>query len=153
MSYTGSKAFAGRGSVLQYSTNPPSVPYVELAEIKSIAFSGMKYDLADVTNMQSSNFREWLPTLADSGDLSFSGNLIPNDPTQTDLIDFFNTAALVNWEVVLPADASQGYPTSLGTFKFKAFVSSIDRNIPVDKEGSISGKLKITGEITFTPGS
>lgn len=153
MAYNGSQAFAGRGSVLQFSTNPPSIPFTVLAEIKTIAFSGMKYDLADVTNFESSNFREWLPTLADSGELSFSGNLIPNDPTQTDLIGFFNSATLVTWEVVLPAAPQQGFNTSLGTFTFKAYVSSIDRNIPVDKEGSVSGKLKITGEITYTQGS
>lgn len=153
MSYVHSQAFAGRKSVLQYSTNPPSVAYQQLAEIKTIQFSGAKYDLADVTNMESSNFREWLPTLADSGDLSFTGNLIPNDPTQGDLIEFFNNATLVTWEVVLPADPTNGFPTSLGTFKFLAYVSSIDRSIPVDKEGSVSGKLKITGAVSFTAGS
>lgn len=151
MTYVNSKAFAGRGSVIQYSTNPPSVAYVELSEIKTIQFSGMKYDLADVTNMQSSNFREWLPTLADSGDVSFTGNLIPNDATELAMIGFFNNATLVTWQIVLPP--SVDYPTSLGSFTFLGYVSSIDRNIPVDKEGTISGKIKITGQISFTPGS
>jgi predicted secreted protein len=151
MSYTNSNAFAGRGSLLKYSTNPPSVAYLTLSEIKTIQFSGTKYDLADVTNFQSSNFREWLPTLADSGELSFSGNLVPNDATETDLIGFFNNATLVTYQVVLPPSAS--YPTSLGTFTFKAYVASIDRSIPVDKEASISGKLKITGAISFSAGS
>ena len=153
MAYTGSNAVAGRASVLQFSTNPTSVAYTTLAEIKTISFSGLKYDLADVTNMESGNFREWLPTLADSGDLSFSGNLIPNDPSQTDLISFFNSATLVSWEVVLPPAPAEGFNTSLGTFSFKAYVSSIDRSIPFDKEASITGKLKITGEITYTAGS
>jgi predicted secreted protein len=151
MAYTNSQAVAGRSSILQYSTNPPSVAYTILSEIKTISFSGMKYDLADVSNMQSSSFREWLPTLADSGDLSFTGNLIPNDASELALIGFFNAATLVTWEVVLPATAA--YPTSAGTFTFKAYVASIDRNIPVDKEATISGKLKITGQISFTAGS
>jgi len=151
--YTNSNAFAARGTILQYSTNPPSVAYTPLLEIKKIGFSGTKYDLADVTNMNSSNFREWLPTLADSGDLTFEGNLIPNDPTELALVGFFNNATLVTWEVVLPADANQGFNTSLGTFTFLAYVASIDRTLPVDKEASISGKLKITGKISFTAGS
>lgn len=151
--YTGSNAFAGRGTTLEYSLNPPSVAYVQALEIKTIQFSGSKYDLADVTNMNSGNFREWLPTLADSGELSFTGNMIPNDATEEDIIGFFNVAALVTWQVVLPANAQQGFPSTLGTFTFKAYVSSIDRSIPVDKEASISGKLKITGEVAFTPGS
>lgn len=153
MSYNGSQAFAGRNTVVQYSTNPPSVAYVQLAEIKTIGFSGAKYDLADVTNMNSGNFREWLPTLADSGDLSLAGNMIPNDVTENAAIGFFNNATLVSWEVVLPANPAQGYNVSLGTFSFKAYVASIDRNLPVDKEATISLKLKITGEVTYTAGS
>lgn len=153
MSYTNSKAAAGRGSSLQYSTNPPSVAYQTLAEIKQAAFSGAKYDLEDVSNFQSSNFKEWLPTLADSGDLSFSGNMIPNDTTESDLIGFFNAATLVQWEVVLPPNAQQGFPTSLGTFKFAGYVSEISRDIQVAKAMTISGKIKITGAISFTAGS
>src|SRR5579864_6919543 len=137
MSYIHSQAFPGRASALQFSVNPPSIPYVVLAEIKSITFSGLKYDLADVTNMESSNFREWLPTLADSGDLAFTGNMIPNDPTEASLIDLFNNATLTSWQVVLPPAPQQGFNTSLGTFTFLAYVSGIDRSIPVDKEASI----------------
>src|SRR5208282_2734057 len=123
LSYTNSNAFAARGTILQYSVNPPFVAYTELLEIKKIGSSGTKYDLADVTKMNSSNFREWLPTLADSGDLTFEGNLIPNDPTELALVGFFNNATLVTWEVVLPADANQGFNTSLGTFTFLAYVA------------------------------
>lgn len=155
MSYTRSQAFAGRASVLQYSINPPSIAYVELAEVKTIGFSGMKYDLQDVTNMNSTNFKEWLPTLADSGDLAITGNMIPNDASEVALIGFFNAATLVQWEVVLPpgGNGSSQFVTSEGTFGFAAYVSSIDRTIPVEKEATISVKLKITGAISFTPGS
>lgn len=148
--YTGSQAFAGRGTALNYSTNPPSVAYTEATEIKTIGFSGMKYDLEDVSNMNSSNFKEWLPTMADSGDLSISGNMIPNDATEVALLGFFAAATLVTWEVVLPP--GPGYPTSEGTFTFKAYVSSVDRTIPVDKVATISIKLKITGAVTFAAG-
>jgi predicted secreted protein len=153
MPYNGSQAFAARGTQLLFSTNPPSIAYIPAAEIKTIAFSGSKYDLADVTNMESSNFREWLPTLADSGELTLAGNMIPNDATEEDLIGFFNTATLVTYQVVLPAQPLTGFNVSLGTFQFKAYVSSIDRNLPVDKEATISIKLKITGAISYTPGS
>lgn len=151
MSYTNSQAFAGRGSALKYSTNPPSVAYVQATEIKTIGFSGAKYDLEDVSNMNSSNFKEWLPTMADSGDLAITGNMIPNDPTEVAIIGFFNTATLVTWEVVLPA--GPGYPTSEGTFTFSAYVSSVDRTIDTTKAATISIKLKITGAVSFAAGS
>jgi predicted secreted protein len=154
MAYSRSQAFAGRSTVLNYSTNPPSVAYVAMAEIKTVAFSGMKYDLSDVTNMQSSNFKEWLPTLADSGDLTITGNMIPNDVTEEAVLGFFNSATLVTWQVVLPpgGNGTHQFSTSEGTFTFTAYVSSIDYSIPVEKEASITVKLKITGEITFTGG-
>jgi predicted secreted protein len=154
MAYTRSQAFAGRSTVLQYSTNPPSVPYVELQEIKTIGFTGTKADMQDVTNMNSSNVKEWLPTLIDSGDLSLTGNLIPNDQSEVDLINFFNNQTLVFWEVVLPAGGNNpAFPTSEGMFSFTAYVQSVDRTIPVEKEATITVKLKITGKISFQSGS
>src|SRR5208282_5686756 len=141
MPYVNSQAFAGRGTVLQLGTGGSS-PYTftELAEVKKIQFSGTKYDLADVTNMESGNFREWLPTLADSGEISFEANLIPGDATQQSLIATLNSAILTPVQVVLP--------NALGTFAFNAYVQTIDRDFPIDKEATISGKLKITGQIT-----
>jgi predicted secreted protein len=151
MSYNGSQSFAGRQTVLKYSVNPPSVPYAELNEIKTIGFSGSKADVQDVTNMNSSQFKEWLPTLIDSGDLSLTGNMIPNDQSEVDVLGFFNNLTLVYWEVVLPPGI--GFPVSEGTFSFKAFVVSVDRTVPVEKEATLSLKLKITGPIAFSAGS
>ncbi len=151
MSYVRSQAFAGRSTVLQYSTNPPSVAYTQLQEVKTIGFSGTKADLADVTNMNSSNYKEWLPTLIDSGDLAIAGNLIPNAQSEQDVINFFNNQTLTFWEIVLPP--GPGFPTSEGSFAFAAFVVGVDRNLPVEKEATISIKLKITGQISFTAGS
>ena len=152
--YTRSQAFAGRGSILQYSTNPPSVAYTELSEAKTLTMGGMKYDLSDVTNFESGNFREYLPTLADSGDLTIAGNMIPNDTTEQALIGFFNSATLVTYQIVLPpgGNGADAYSTSEGMFQFTAYVQSIDRTIPHDKEATITIKLKVTGPITVTEG-
>jgi predicted secreted protein len=138
-----SQAFAGRGTKLSY--NPvvnPSTGFTDVAELRTIQFTGSKYDLADVTNMDSGNFREWLPTLADSGELSTSGNYIPSDLSQKDLTSFYNTARLVNWKVTLP--------NSLGVISFAGYVSSLERDLPVDKEAMVTIKIKITGPITIS---
>jgi predicted secreted protein len=137
--YTTSAAFSPRGTVIQYEA-PGSVAFSLLAEIKEINFSGAKYDLADVTNYESGNFREFLTTLADSGEVSFTGNYVPGDASQSALLGFFNNGTLVSWQVVLP----QG----LGTITFKAYVSSLEHNLPLDKEATITGKLKITGAVS-----
>ena len=133
-----SNAFAGRTSKLKFLNGSS---YETLAEVKTIAFSGTKADLVDVTNMDSGTVREWLPTLIDSGDIAFTANLIPGDSSQNTLISLFNNQTLTAWQVVLP--------NTLGTFSFNAYVVGLDRDVPVDKEASISGKLKITGAISF----
>lgn len=137
--YTGSKAFVSRGAVIGYQTNP-SVGFLPLAEIKEINFTGAKYDLDDVTNYESGNFREWITTLADSGELSFTGNYIPSDTSQQSLLSFFNAGTLVQWEIQLP--------NSLGTITFSAYVQSLEHNLPLDKAATITGKLKITGAVS-----
>jgi predicted secreted protein len=136
--YVNSQAFSPRGTVISYESDP-SVGFLQLAEIKEINFTGAKYDLADVTNYESGNFREWLTTLADSGEVSFTGNYIPSDSSQQALLGFFNAGTLISWKVQLP--------NALGTITFKAFVQSLEHNLPLDKEATISGKLKITGQV------
>src|ERR1700733_3642249 len=95
--YTNSAAFTARGAVIAYESDP-SVGFLQLAEITDINFTGAKYDLADVTNFESGNFKEWLTTLADSGEVSFNGNYIPTDTSQQSLLSFFNNGTLVYWE-------------------------------------------------------
>src|SRR5882724_4187743 len=111
MSYTGSQAFAPIGSILQYGNDDavasPLTPetFSPLAEIQHIQRTGSKADLVDVTNMQSTGgYREHLPTLRDAGDVSFSGNYIPGDTSQTELQTLFDDATLRNWQIVLPND-------------------------------------------------
>lgn len=142
MTYTNSAAWSARGTVIAYETNP-SVGFLPLAEIKDISFTGAKFDLADVTNYESGVFREWLTTLADSGELSFTGNYIPSDSSQSSLLGFFNTGLLVSWQITLPATANASQPIT-----FKAYVSSLEHSLPLDKEAMITGKLKITGAVS-----
>ena len=137
-----SQAFASRGTVLSY--NPvlnPSTGFTNVVELKQIQFTGSKYDLADVTNMDSGNFREWLPTLADAGEISYHGNYIPGAAAEKTLTGFFNAATLVNWKVTLPG--------GLGVLSFAGYVASIERDLEVSKEATVAGKIKITGSITI----
>src|SRR6266436_9002570 len=119
MTYTTSQAFAGRSTQLQYNIGSG---FTTLSELKKIDFSGAKYDLADVSNMDGGNFREWLPTLADSGDLSFDGNYIPLAQSNTDLLNAFNNATLVSWQVILPG--------ARGTLAFSGYVQELTVSLP-----------------------
>lgn len=143
MAYIQSQAIAGRGTLLQYQSGSASpAVWITISEMKKMSITGAKYDLADVTNVQSGAFREWLPTLADSGELSFEGNYIPGDATQDVLNTSFVNAILLQYRIL--------FPGALGNITFNAFVVSIERTIEVDKSVAISGKLKITGPITLS---
>lgn len=150
MAYVASNSFSPRGTQLLYQQSA-SIGFVPLAEIMQADFSGQKLDLADVTNFQSGIFREYLATLLDSGDLTFKGNFIPSDASQNQLLTYFNTATRVAWELILPTNVNTGLP--YGHFLFTAFVASLEWALPIDKQGQISGKLKITGGISFIAGS
>lgn len=150
MTYSASAAFSPRGTQFLYQPTG-SVGYVVAAEIKTADFSGQKLDLADVTNFQSGVFKEWLATLLDSGELSVKGNFIPSDATQAALLAFFNTATRAAYGILLPNNPATG--NTYGSFTFLAFVSSLEWGLPIDKEASVSMKLKITGAISFVAGS
>src|SRR5437899_1567260 len=148
MAYTSTAAFAGRGRLLQYiQRGPTPATCVTVAELRKLAFTGTKLDTADVTNMQSGVFREYIATLLDSGELSFEGNYLPQDATQDQVFrTFFNTAKQATWQIVLPSTSGPAGGAG-GNITFVAWVVSVDISVPVDKEASISGKLKITGAI------
>lgn len=133
-----SKAFAPRGTLIQHS--PDDLTWLTIAEVKKIQHTGSKTDLADVTNLSSSGFREFLATLSDSGEVSIDANFVPKDAGQAILMTDFNNQALAYYMIVLP--------NSLGQAQFQAYVSSSDFDLPFDKEGSRTIKLKITGPIT-----
>jgi predicted secreted protein len=147
-----SQAFAGRGSHLQRGDgNTPTETFVTILEMKKIARTGAKADLADVTNMDSGNYREYLPTLLTAGEISFEGNYVANDTTQQELQSDFDTQRLGNWKITLPPFGT--YTTTLGTWSFKAYVTGLEvPDLQVDKEATTSGKLTITGATSFATG-
>ena len=150
MTYTSSAAFSPRGSILSYQL-ASSLGYTPIAELQQLDFTGQKLDLADVTNYQSGIFKEWLATLLDSGDMTFKGNFIPSDVTQAQILEYFNTATRVQWYLTLPTNPATNLP--YGHFTFTGFVSEFSWQLPIEKQGMISGKIKITGNIAYTSGS
>jgi len=150
MTYTASASFSPRGTRLQYTTNL-SLAYTDFAEVTQIDFSGQKLDLADVTNFSGGIFKEWLATLLDSGEVSFKCNFVPSDASQAAMLGFFNAATRVYFQIILPINPSTG--VTYGHFTFLAFVSEWQTALPISKQAEVTGKLKVTGAITFVAGS
>jgi predicted secreted protein len=116
--------------------------FTTIAEVTTVKRGGSKMDLVDVTNFDSTGaYREKLATLLDAGDLSFDANYVPQDVTQQSLQTQFDGRTLSNWKLVLPGGR--------GTFSFKAYSTSADFDLSVDKASKFAGKLAITGQPSF----
>ncbi|SRR6266403_1290933 len=138
-----SNAFAGQGSKLKRGDGATPENFTALAEVKNIQRTGAKADHSDVTNMDSVGaYREYLPTLLDAGEISFTGNYIPGDSSQQLLQNDFDNRRLGNWQILLP--------NALGHWAFAAYVTSFDFDLAHDKEAVITCKLKVTGKPVFT---
>lgn len=146
MTYTGSLAQAGRGSVLSVGGTPTVV-----GEVKSSAFQGNKWDTVDVTNYQSGADREFIVTVRDNGTLKVAGNRVAADAGQLLVEAAYGTGAITAFTLTLPKAASQ--TTSGDKYAFSALVESRSFDDDVTKEISWDVSLKISGAVTYTAGT
>jgi len=139
-----SQAFSGYGLFLKVGDGgTPTEIFTAIPEIQTVEFTGSKVDTVDVTHAQSPNrVREFIATLVDEGECSFTANFLPQDPIQQSLQAIKLSAALKNWQVVLP-------PVPGGTFSFLGIINSLDKNLDFTKEAKLTGKIKISGTVTF----
>jgi hypothetical protein len=146
MTYTGSQAIAGRGSVLAVGVTPTTV-----GEVKSSGFQGNKWDTADVTNYQSGPDREFIVTVRDNGTLKLSGNRVAADAGQILVEAAYGTGAITAFVLTLQKSAAQ--TTSGDKYAFNALVESRSFDVDVTKEISWEVSLKVSGAVTFTAGT
>lgn len=138
-----SKAFAPRGTQLEHGDTATPTNFTTIAEVLKISITGSKADLPDVTNMDSPTaYREFLATLLDAGDIDLECNFVPGNATQHTLESDFDAQVNAPYRIVLPQ--------SLGQATFNGFVSSRDFALPIDKQGTRTVKIKITGAMTTT---
>jgi len=138
-----SSAFCPRGTQMQRGTNPVTpTGYTTLAEVRKISRTGAKANFDNVSNMDSGNTEEMLPTMLTPGQWDFEVNFVPGDATQQTLLADYNNQVLSPWKILLPA----------GSFwTFLAYVDSEDVTLDFTKAATKSVKLQVTGAVTFTP--
>ena len=136
-----SGAWAPRGT--QVLRSPDGTTYTKFAEVVKIDNSGMKADLAEVTNMDStSSFKEFLPTLLDAGEVKLDLNFINTDAIQNDLMTDFSNQTLLFWRIQ--------FPSARGKMEFTAYVTQVDTSLEITKQAMRTVTLKITGPLTWT---
>ncbi len=145
-------ARTGAGTKLQLQDGASYLTVVELLTLKQ---GGKKVDLIDVTNMDSAAqngliYREFITGLADGGELDFTANYIPGDAAQETFHAAFD-GTRKTWRITLPNDPTT--LVSMGHWDFQGYITTDEKDYPLDKQMLITGKIKITGPDTFTAGA
>jgi hypothetical protein len=138
-------AYPGRGSTLA-NGGTAGTSYTTVGQLKKFAFSGLKADSDDITNLSSPTInKEWLKTIVDSDNVTFSGVLNPADPTfQALLTNLYTAGQTANnyWQITL---------TDGSTLVFQGFVLDFKpADVEYNKAIPFSGTIKITSQVTAT---
>lgn len=140
-----SNAVAGPGWLLQHSAHGAGV-FTTLSEVRDISGPPQTLEKDEVTNQSSPNFyKEWLATLLDGGEVTFTCNFIPGDATQnstTGLLSWMQGRGIQDWQIVPPS------PNAAHTLTFSGYVTKWDSKFPVAKAATLDITLTVTGPVT-----
>lgn len=154
MSYTNSKAIAGRGT--QFFIGPvagtSSPTYTLVGELDDASPTGRAWNTADATNFQSASDEEFITTTRNPGEFDVTGNYVSGDTGQAALLAAHNAGALYMFKLQFPL--AQGQTTTGDTWTFNALVLNVDPSkITVKDVIKLSAKLKVSGARTVVAGS
>ncbi len=139
--YTGTAAWFPKGTQLQYSATSGG-SMTTIAEIDKVNRTGAKRDMADASNFESGDIKEWIPLMRDEGDVDFEGNWLPQDATQQGLQTQYTSGALTYFKIVLPSP--QGSLSFNGYVIEPPFMPTLD----LKAQAKFACKIKITGDVT-----
>jgi hypothetical protein len=138
---------AGTQTAVQMSTH---VLFGEIAEVKKIAGPSLKVDTVDVTSHQSTGaWKEFIPVLKESGDVTFDVNYVPTDVTinaTNGVLDDLENARLRSFSLVFPDNATDSLKTR---WDFVGYVTAVSPDAPHDNVLAGSITIKVTGAPTL----
>jgi len=146
MTYGGSQAQAGRGSVLSIGSTPTLI-----GEIKEVPLNRGKWEIVDTTNFESGSDSEQLVTIRKPGTITFKGNRVSTDAGQALVETAYQSGALTAFVLQLPKNLTQ--TTAGDKYTFNAFVVGSDFSDAVNAVIEFSIELQISGACTLTEGS
>ena len=137
-----SSAFWAAGSLLQLGDGAGTEAFTSIAEITKLSPPQRSRDEIEVTHTTSSDgYREFIPGWRDGGEVPFEANWLPTSTTQdetTGILESFNDNVAHNWRIVVPGAALY--------FPFTGFVVTFEPDLDIEKQGTLSGTIKITGK-------
>ena len=134
------EARLGYGTLLQRYTG---ASWVTVAEQVSISGPSLSSDDVEVTNHDSAGgSKEYIPALMDTGEISFDGNFIPGNASQTQLLTDQKQRIVADWRIVLPDATLLANKTK---WTFEGYIKSIDFSYPTQEAMTISATMKLAG--------
>lgn len=125
--------------------------FTQIGEVSSVSTSGQKWDLEDVTNFNSAQYKEFLKTLLDSGKSDLELNRVSDDAGQIALKAAFLDTAAYQFQVSLPQNVDQ--LTTGDSWTYAGLVTDYDDTLQIGKAIKIKASTQRTGSITYTEGS
>lgn len=136
---------AGEGTCgvkFQYSTNA-GTSYTNLAHVLDIDGPNGSRDMVDVTDQDSTQCtREFVPGLADEGEVSLTLNNVTTDATQEFMDTLFTATSASYFKILMP--------TTTNFWTFQGFVNSKGRSFPLGDKIGLNYGVKVTGVVTYT---
>lgn len=130
----------GYGSELSVASTTGTL---DIGQIRSISGPDSEYDDVDTTTLDSStNFRTFIPGLADPGVVTIE---VVSDWTltaQSRLRTYFEAGTAKTYTI--------SHPTSANTQSFSAYVKSIGQEIPLDDLIMSTYSFKLSGDAGWT---
>jgi hypothetical protein len=138
------QAWLAQGSLLQMDDGLGN--FFTIQELLTLKGPTRKRAIVDVTNHNSANqTREYINGLIDPGSFQFTANWIM-DSSQGDLAGWasvFNSGVRRNFQVLLSNPAGNVIHTT-------GLAISDDTDLPVDKQATFAGEVKMTGPRSVT---
>lgn len=138
-------AYSSFGTFLKMGDGLSPETFGTIANVGDIDGPDISLDTEETTNHGSANgWSEFIGTILSGGEVSFSINFIPTDPThdmntglQADMV----SRTLRNFRLVYPDPSGNGYA-------FAALVTGFKASAPVKGKLGSDVKLKISGPVT-----
>lgn len=137
-------ATTGFGTLLKAGNGASSETFAAIAEVRSISGPALIAEMADRTHMESPNsFREKLPSLLDTGPITFDVNFLPATAGQTVITTDLKARTKRNFQLVFP-DAGTT------TWSFSGYYTNFAPNAEIDGVLSASVEITVTGAVTIS---
>jgi len=138
----------GHGTSLKVSANTQVTTVTTIGNIISISGADQTRDALDISTMDSADkFREFIPGMLDSGEITFELNYDGTAGGTANALQLLKTNAAQYWHITFPDHTTEASKSDLYC---QGFITALGHAIPFDDKVTQSVTVKLTEELTFT---